>query len=43
MGHVARMRDTRHAYRIPAGWSERKTPFRRASRRWEDNIRIGIK
>jgi hypothetical protein len=41
--HVTRMREMRSAYKILVGNSERKRPLGRHSRRWEDNIKMGIR
>jgi hypothetical protein len=43
VGHVARMGEKRNAYRILVGKPEGKRLLRRPRRRWEDNIRIGLK
>jgi hypothetical protein len=40
MGHVARMGETRSAYKILVGKSEGKRPLGRLRRRREDNIKI---
>jgi hypothetical protein len=40
--HVARMGETRDAYRILMGKSEGKTPLGRPRRRWVDNIKIEL-
>jgi hypothetical protein len=42
-GHVARMRETRNAYRILVGTPEGKRPLRRPTRRWVDNIKIDLR
>jgi hypothetical protein len=39
-GHVARIRETRNAYRIFVGKPEGKIPLGRQRRRWVDNIKI---
>jgi hypothetical protein len=39
-GHVARMGETRNAYRILMGKPEGKRPQGRPRRRWVDNIRM---
>jgi hypothetical protein len=39
-GHVARMGETRNAYRILVGKPEGKRPLGRPRCRWEDNIKI---
>jgi hypothetical protein len=41
-GHVARMGEGRGVYRVLVGKPERKRPFRRPRRRWEDNIMIDL-
>jgi hypothetical protein len=40
-GHVARMGETRNAYRILVGKPEGKIPLGRRRRRWVDNIKMG--
>jgi hypothetical protein len=42
-GHVARMGETRNAYRILVGKAEGKRPLGRPRRRWVDNIRMDLK
>jgi hypothetical protein len=42
-GHVARLRETRVAYRIWVGKPEGKGPLGRARRRWVYNINIDLK
>jgi hypothetical protein len=42
-GHVARMRETRNAYRILVGKPEGKRPLGRPRRRWMDNIKMDLK
>jgi hypothetical protein len=42
-GHVARMRERRNPYRILAGKPEGKGPLGRPRRRWEDNIKTGLR
>jgi hypothetical protein len=42
-GHVARMGETRNAYRILVGKPEGKTPLGRPRRTWEDNIKIDLR
>jgi hypothetical protein len=42
-GHVARMRETRNAYRLLVGKPERKSPLGRLRRRWVDNIKIDLR
>jgi hypothetical protein len=39
-GHVARMGETRNAYRILVGKPEGKRPLGRPRRRWVDNIKM---
>jgi hypothetical protein len=39
-GHVARMGETRNAYRILVGRPEGKRPLGRPRRKWVDNIRM---
>jgi hypothetical protein len=41
-GHVARMGETRNAYRILVGKPEGKRPLGRPSRRWVDNIKMDL-
>jgi hypothetical protein len=42
-GHVARLGETRNAFRILVGRPEGKTPLGRPRRRWVDNIKMGLK
>jgi hypothetical protein len=42
-GHVARIGETRNAYRILVGKPEGKRPPGRPRRRWLDNIKMDIK
>jgi hypothetical protein len=42
-GHVARMGETRNAYRILAGKPEGKRPLGRLRRRWVDNIKMDLR
>jgi hypothetical protein len=42
-GHVARMGETRNAYRILVGKPEGKRPLGRPKRRWVDNFKIDLK
>jgi hypothetical protein len=42
-GHVAYMERTRHTYKILVRKLEWKTPLRRPTIRWEDNIRIDLR
>jgi hypothetical protein len=41
-GHVARIRETRNAYRILVGKPEGKRSLGRPRRRWADNIQMGL-
>ncbi|KAJ4445427.1 hypothetical protein ANN_07232 [Periplaneta americana] len=41
-GHVARMSESRNAYRVLVGRPEGKRPLGRPRRRWEDNIKNGF-
>jgi transcription termination factor 2 len=41
-GHVARMGETRNAYRILVGKSEGNRPLGRPRRRWVDNIKMDL-
>jgi hypothetical protein len=41
-GHVARMEETRNAYRLLVGKPEGKRPLGRPRRRWVDNIRMDL-
>jgi hypothetical protein len=41
-GHVARMGETRNAYRILVGKPVRKRPLGRPRRRWVDNINMDL-
>jgi hypothetical protein len=41
-GHLARMGETRNAYRILLGKPEGKRPLGRPRRRWVDNIKIDL-
>jgi hypothetical protein len=41
-GHVARMAETRNAYRILVEKPERKRPLGRIRRRWVDNIKMDL-
>jgi hypothetical protein len=41
-GPVARMEETRNAYRILVGKPEGKRPLGRPSRRWVDNIKMDL-
>jgi hypothetical protein len=42
-GHVARMGETRNAYRILVGKPEVKRPLGRPRCRWVDNIKIDLR
>ncbi|KAJ4442236.1 hypothetical protein ANN_12102 [Periplaneta americana] len=42
-GHVARMGESRNAYRVLVGRPEGKRPLGRPRRRWEDNIRMDLR
>jgi hypothetical protein len=42
-GHVARMREGKGVYRVLIGRSEGKRPRGRPRRRWEDNIKLGLR
>ena len=42
-GHVARMEQFRNTYRVLVGKPESKRPLGRPRRRWEDNIKIGLR
>ena len=41
-GHIARMAQTRNAYRV-VGKPEEKRPLGRPRRRWEDNIKMDLR
>jgi hypothetical protein len=41
--HVARMEETKNAYRILVGKQEGKRPLGRPTRRWVDNIKIDLR
>jgi len=41
-GHVALMWERRGVYRVLVGKSERKRPFGRTRRRWEDDIKMNL-
>ncbi|KAJ4435487.1 hypothetical protein ANN_18103 [Periplaneta americana] len=43
VGHVARMGESRNAYRVLVGRPEGKRPLGRPRRRWEDNIKIDLR
>ncbi|KAJ4427974.1 hypothetical protein ANN_23987 [Periplaneta americana] len=42
-GHVARMGESRNAYRVLIGRPEGKKPLGRQRRRWEDNIKMDLR
>ena len=42
-GHVARMEQSRNAYRVLVRKPEGKRPFGRPRRRWEDNIKMDLR
>ena len=42
-GHVARMEQSRNAYRVLVGKSEGKRPLGRPRRRWEGNIKMDLR
>jgi hypothetical protein len=42
VGHVARMREKRNAYRLLVEKPEGKRPLGRPRRRWVDNIRMDL-
>ncbi|KAJ4441371.1 hypothetical protein ANN_11226 [Periplaneta americana] len=42
-GHVARMGESRNAYRVLVRSPEGKIPLRRPRRRWEDNIKMDLR
>jgi hypothetical protein len=42
-GHVARMGERRGAYRALVGEPEGRRPFGRSRRRWEDDIKMGLR
>jgi hypothetical protein len=42
-GHVARMGETRNAYKILVGNPEGKRPLERRRRRWVDNIKMDLR
>jgi hypothetical protein len=42
-GHVARMVEVRGAYNILVGRPEARRPLGRPRRRWEDNIKMGLR
>ncbi|KAJ4452201.1 hypothetical protein ANN_03719, partial [Periplaneta americana] len=42
-GHVARMSESKNAYRVLVGRPEGKRPLERPRRRWEDNIKMDLR
>ncbi|KAJ4437233.1 hypothetical protein ANN_17368 [Periplaneta americana] len=42
-GHVARMGESRNAYRVLVGRPEGKRPLERPRRRWEENIKLDLR
>ena len=42
-GHVARMDQSRNAYRVLVRKPKGKRPLGRPSRRWEDNIKMNLR
>ena len=42
-GHIARMEESRSAYKILTGKPTGKEPLETRRRRWEDNIRMNLK
>ncbi|KAJ4430145.1 hypothetical protein ANN_22355 [Periplaneta americana] len=42
-GHVARMGESRNAYRVLVGRPKGKRPLGRPTRRWEDNIKMDLR
>ena len=42
-GHVARMEQSRNAYRVLVGKPEGERPLGRPRRRWEDNIKMDLR
>jgi hypothetical protein len=43
VGHAFRMREMRNSYKILVRKREEKRPLGRPRRRWENNIRMGLK
>jgi len=41
-GHVARMGESRDAYRVLVGKAEGKRPLKSYRRKWEDNIKMDL-
>jgi hypothetical protein len=42
IGHVARMGESRGAYRVLVGNPEGRTPLGKPRRRWKDNIKMEL-
>ena len=42
-GHIARMEESRSAFKILTGTPTGKRPLGRSRRRWEDSIRMDLK
>ena len=42
-GYVARMEQSRNAYRVLVGKPEGERPLERPRRRWEDNIKMDLR
>ena len=42
-GHVARMEQSRNAYRVLVGKPERKRPLGRLRLKWDDNIEMDLR
>jgi len=42
-GHVAPMGEMRNGYKVLVGKPGGKRPLRRPRRRWEDNIKMGLR
>ena len=42
-GHVARMEQSKNAYRVLVGKPDEKRPLGRPRRRWEDNIKMDLR
>ena len=42
MGHVARMEQSRNAYKVLVRKPERKRPLGKSTRRWKDNIKMEL-
>jgi hypothetical protein len=43
VGYLVRMGEIRNAYKDLVGKPDRKRPLKRLRRRWEDNIRMGLR